>query len=157
MTRKMKEQLPGERLYVVVAKLLLALPKEDDPETALDLLNMMLIPLQRRERDDNAALIDYTFSSEPVRMSIPAGGYDYERGFSMTTPQGISVINTSYIYEQQAPRSADELDAEYNKEGDGEHPIHTRAEWRNDVAQENTSLGYWQWLADLLEIEEAAQ
>lgn len=54
-----------------------------------------------------------------------------------------------------AARSAEELADEYNPHGDGEHPVHTRAEWRIVVADENTVSGYWQWLADKLEQEAA--
>ena len=31
--------------------------------------------------------------------------------------------------------SADQLDAKYNPDGDGEHPVHTRWDWRQAVAQ----------------------
>lgn len=156
MTRP-NEQFTGERLYAVQCELLVALPKDADPSGVLDTLNMMLIPLQRCElesNDQNSVLIDYTLD-DPVRMTIPADGYDYDTGFCITTPSEPPVPSMSFLYSRQAPRSADELDAEYNKDGDGQHPVHTRAEWRNDVAQENTSLGYWQWLADLLEMIEA--
>lgn len=47
--------------------------------------------------------------------------------------------------------SAEELDGLYNPNGDGEHPVYTRQQWRREVSAENTSSGYWQWLADQLE------
>lgn len=32
-------------------------------------------------------------------------------------------------------------------EGWGEHPEHTRAEWKERVAEEDTESGYWEWVA----------
>jgi hypothetical protein len=42
--------------------------------------------------------------------------------------------------------NAEQLDELYNPEGDGEHPRFTRADWRHEVAAENTLLGYWAWV-----------
>jgi len=42
---------------------------------------------------------------------------------------------------------AEQLDAEFNENGDGEHPDYPRAMWREAVADESTLLGYWQWVA----------
>lgn len=40
-----------------------------------------------------------------------------------------------------------QLDDKYNPEGDGEHPVISRAEWREAVAQHHTVSGYWDWVA----------
>lgn len=40
---------------------------------------------------------------------------------------------------------ADQLDAKYNPDGEGEHPKYSRADWRAEVAAENTISGYWDW------------
>lgn len=45
---------------------------------------------------------------------------------------------------------AEQLDNEFNEDGDGEHPKFSRAKWRAEVAQEKTLLGYWQWVAYML-------
>lgn len=42
--------------------------------------------------------------------------------------------------------SADQLDDKYNPDGDGEHPVLTRAEWQAAVADGNTISGYWKWI-----------
>ncbi len=42
--------------------------------------------------------------------------------------------------------TAEELDAKYNPEGGGEHPDYRRADWRAEVASDNTLLGYWHWV-----------
>lgn len=42
--------------------------------------------------------------------------------------------------------TAEQLDFKYNPDGDGEHPIFTRADWRNAVLELATSDGYWDWL-----------
>jgi len=50
--------------------------------------------------------------------------------------------------------SADQLDAKYNPDGDGEHPVHTRWDWRQAVAQEATISGYWAWVEQMIWNEE---
>ena len=42
--------------------------------------------------------------------------------------------------------TAEQLDAEFNPDGDVEHPVITRSMWRQAVRQEETLLGYWQWV-----------
>lgn len=42
--------------------------------------------------------------------------------------------------------SAVQLDDKYNLEGDGEHPNFPRSLWRGEVVNENTLLGYWEWV-----------
>jgi hypothetical protein len=39
------------------------------------------------------------------------------------------------------------LDNLYNPEGDGEHPVITRAMWRDAVGSQDTVSGYWDWAA----------
>ena len=39
------------------------------------------------------------------------------------------------------------LDDEYNQEGDGEHPVFIRTEWRQAVENLDTVSGYWDWCA----------
>jgi hypothetical protein len=45
-----------------------------------------------------------------------------------------------------------ELDEKYNPAGGGEHPDHTRSEWREAVAQDLTLSGYWEWVAHTLSL-----
>lgn len=52
-----------------------------------------------------------------------------------------------------ADLTPEQLDCKYNPDGDGEHPTHTRAAWRLEVQNQNTSVGYWDWLAHVLEGE----
>lgn len=40
----------------------------------------------------------------------------------------------------------EELDAKYNPDGDGEHPMFRRADWRHEVRSEKTLRGYWEWV-----------
>ena len=46
--------------------------------------------------------------------------------------------------------SADQLDAKYNLDGDGEHPVHTRWDWIQAVAQRSTISGYWAWVEQMI-------
>jgi hypothetical protein len=43
--------------------------------------------------------------------------------------------------------SGDTLDSIYNPEGDGEHPVISRAMWREAVVLQDTISGYWDWTA----------
>jgi hypothetical protein len=49
------------------------------------------------------------------------------------------------------------LDDKYNPEGDGEHPVVTRQEWREAVAQQETVSGYWDWTAHKIAEDMAPQ
>ena len=42
--------------------------------------------------------------------------------------------------------TAEQLDAKYNPDGDGEHPSWPREEWQGAAYEGNTLLGYWQWV-----------
>lgn len=46
-----------------------------------------------------------------------------------------------------------QLDDKYNQEGDGEHPIFTRGNWRDQVSQGYTLSGYWNWVVAQIEEE----
>ena len=46
--------------------------------------------------------------------------------------------------------SADQLDVKYNPDGDGEHPVHTRWDWIQAVAQRSTISGYWAWVEQMI-------
>ena len=50
--------------------------------------------------------------------------------------------------------TAEQLDDKYNPEGGGEHPDYTREEWRWEVGEDHTLLGYWQWVAHRLSQEQ---
>ncbi|VVP30160.1 hypothetical protein [Pseudomonas fluorescens] len=45
-----------------------------------------------------------------------------------------------------------QLDEKYNAAGGGEHPVYTRSDWREAVAQEYTLSGYWEWVAHTLSL-----
>lgn len=51
------------------------------------------------------------------------------------------------ILETDKGLSADQLDDKYNPEGDGEHPVFSREQWREGVANQDTISGYWVWAA----------
>lgn len=40
-----------------------------------------------------------------------------------------------------------QLDDKYNPDGDGEHPQYTKQAWRAEVNEEETLLGYWEWVS----------
>ena len=52
----------------------------------------------------------------------------------------------STIDERDFRLNAEQLDDKYNPEGEGEHPVFTRWDWTQIVAQRSTLLGYWQWV-----------
>jgi hypothetical protein len=48
--------------------------------------------------------------------------------------------------------TADQLFQKYaTKRDNGEHPQYLRRDWRHDVAEDNTLLGYWQWVEHQIE------
>ena len=49
----------------------------------------------------------------------------------------------------------DQLSEKYNSElGEGEHPVYTRWDWRQEVASGSTIRGYWDWVAAQIEEQE---
>lgn len=48
----------------------------------------------------------------------------------------------------------EDLDFKYNPDGDGEHPVFTREDWRQAVSQQETLCGYWLWVTYQIEIFE---
>jgi hypothetical protein len=59
---------------------------------------------------------------------------------------------TEIIPADDYQRSADQLDEHYNPEGGGEHPVFSRADWRDAVANEDTLSGYWEWVEHMLNL-----
>lgn len=57
------------------------------------------------------------------------------------------IIDEDYVL------TAAQLDDKYNPEGDGEHPVFTRWDWAQVVAQRSTLLGYWDWVEYQIEME----
>lgn len=53
--------------------------------------------------------------------------------------------------------TAKELEDKYSPLGGGEHPDHSRDDWRWEVANEDTILGYWAWLENRIEMESEEQ
>lgn len=50
------------------------------------------------------------------------------------------------FYTKDYDLTAVQLDDKYNSDGDGEHPGFPRSEWREAVACEETTCGYWDWV-----------
>lgn len=49
--------------------------------------------------------------------------------------------------------TAEQLDCKYNLEGEGEHPIYLRSDWRACVHQRDTLRGYWDWVVSQVETQ----
>ena len=56
---------------------------------------------------------------------------------------------------EDALLSAEELAQKYAGEDGswGQHPVHRRSDWREEVANDNTLQGYWSWVVSKLEEE----
>ena len=52
-------------------------------------------------------------------------------------------------------KSVDELREQFGHWGD--HPVHSVSEWKQEVQADNTRLGYWEWVATLLEVKEECE
>lgn len=55
-------------------------------------------------------------------------------------------MTKSWDADEDLVLSAEQLDDKYNPEGDGEHPLFQRCNWRQAVMQEETVCGYWDWV-----------
>jgi hypothetical protein len=60
--------------------------------------------------------------------------------------------NRSRFMEKTMRTDAEELRQQYSHWG--EHDQHKVAEWQREVAESNTRLGYWEWVATLLQEED---
>lgn len=61
--------------------------------------------------------------------------------------------NRDQVLEVDKSLNEEQLGFKYNSYGGGRHPIFKEEEWRSAVAQGDTLLGYWDWVAG--EIEQA--
>jgi hypothetical protein len=52
-------------------------------------------------------------------------------------------------------KSADELREAHGHWG--RHPVHAVSDWKQEVEADNTRLGYWEWVASILEFEEESE
>lgn len=48
------------------------------------------------------------------------------------------------------PMEPDVLEGLYNLDGYGEHPLYPLHTWRDQVADQDTVSGYWQWVSHML-------
>lgn len=55
-------------------------------------------------------------------------------------------VRAGYPWMDDENLSAAALEDKYSPQGDGEHDLFPRAQWRQEVADEDTALGYWMWL-----------
>ena len=51
------------------------------------------------------------------------------------------------ILAEDRSQDGNQLDHYYNPNGDGEHPLFSRADWRQAVTNDETLYGYWAWVA----------
>lgn len=51
--------------------------------------------------------------------------------------------------------SADELREAHGHWGS--HPVHSVSDWKQEIEADNTRLGYWEWVASILEFEEESE
>lgn len=69
---------------------------------------------------------------------------------SQLTAEQRQTLDTDFSYD------ASMLDDKYNPNGDGQHPVYPRTEWRTAVAAEDTIIGYWDWVEYQIELYHAA-
>lgn len=61
------------------------------------------------------------------------------------TPEQLVVLKADSVL------ADDQLDEKYNPNGGGSHPLFSRNDWREAVANNDTLLGYWSWLPGQIE------
>lgn len=67
----------------------------------------------------------------------------------------VRAVGLPLLDAEDALLSAEELAQKYAGEDGswGQHPIHRRSDWREEVANDNTLQGYWSWVVGKLEEE----
>lgn len=78
--------------------------------------------------------------------------FGLDNSFCYTDVQCVSYM-ADYLVSVDKELPADALDGKYNPEGDGEHPDHSRHTWRQAVGNEETLLGYWEWVSHQLQAD----
>ena len=73
--------MSAEKLWVITTRIAIALPDDCDPDEIFDVMNLVLIPLQR-ENDPTSCIIDYQFDHQPVLSPTPVEPYDRDNGFT---------------------------------------------------------------------------
>lgn len=63
------------------------------------------------------------------------------------------IMNTQDILSQDKNLTAEQLDNKYNPDGDGEHPHVTRFSWMEAVMNQDTLVGYWEWVKWVIHTE----
>lgn len=87
--------------------------------------------------------VDIEAVSEGEANAIAIGRYE---GYEYVTTGHGYLITEVEPHADDLGLSAKQLDDKYNEEGDGEHPLFPRAEWRTHVAEQWTVSGYWDWV-----------
>lgn len=57
------------------------------------------------------------------------------------------------ILREDRQLSAEQLDAKYNLDGDGRHPIFGEQAWMQEVMDRFSLRGYWDWVVSQIEEE----
>lgn len=70
---------------------------------------------------------------------------DNPEHFSQAFDQ-FALVYRNWLIKEDVGLTVEQLDEKYNPEGDGGHPLFTRALWRAEVAGEHTVSGYWDWV-----------
>lgn len=94
-----------------------------------------------------ASLDDFTISviddnDEPIEEDESHDSYSFKGRADIEKIEDVALD----LFDEDATLSADQLDAKYNQDGDGEHPTVTRAHWSNAISSQETASGYWDWV-----------
>lgn len=66
------------------------------------------------------------------------------------------LMRDAAIQLEDSTLTADQLDHKYNQDGGGQHPVHTRDDWINAVSNDETLIGYWDWVEHQIELAHQA-
>ena len=96
-------------------------------------------------------------AKEDAIRSLPESSNDWALGD--VTNSVIDVELVSCTTEDLEPHDRDlgrlELEDKYDDGmGGGEHPLHTRSQWKHCVAEDDTASGYWDWVYHMVQSED---
>lgn len=134
-------------------------PVAEDAVVILQALNAKLGQLEEAnqnlvsERDEASGLVSILYAALNDASSVVDRGDDesYAYQAELEAARGyLGIADKPAVTEVPAGdfgRTAEQLEEKHGQD----HPDYTREDWRNDVSQGDTKLGYWEWVLHQVE------
>jgi hypothetical protein len=126
--------------------------RDDDFEFVHPLVNEVIEALVAGFVTERHLASGGTIEDKSLKMEMLGYG-DSLPWFELVPDVPASVTPSDLASPTEMPDSeltADQLEIRYSPDGHGEHPDHTRQDWRHAVENDWTLLGYWAWVQHAL-------